>query len=236
MLCDPFRGCQFELPTWPYDKKVYMLSRRRLAWLKRPAAGVHRDARAKQATVVAVGDSQVRKFAGVVLLLGWMSSVQAIPIQWTLTDVLFEDGGTATGLFNYDADTNAYSSISIVTTDALLAPLATFTTLLGGSATDAALVTGGGDQTGQPFLQLLYFQFPLTNAGGTLYFIDPFFPAASSFDGTCLNATCTSVDYGRIMVDGGIIGSAAPVIPVPAAAWLFGSALLAAGALRRRPG
>lgn len=182
------------------------------------------------------GILKVRKFAGFVLLISWMSSVQAAPIQWTLTDVLFEDGGTATGSFIYDADTNTYSSISIVTTDALLAPIATFTSLLGGSSTDAALATGGGDQTGQPFLQLLYFQFPLTNAGGTLYLIDPFFPTASSFDGTCLNAGCTSVDYGRIMVDGGIIGVAAPVVPVPAAAWLFGSALLAAGALRRRAG
>lgn len=176
----------------------------------------------------------MRKFAGFVLLGCWMTSVQAVPIQWTLTDVLFDDGGTATGSFIFDADTSTYSSISIVTTDAFLAPLATFTSLLGGSATDAALATTAGNQTGLPFLQMLYFQFPLTNAGGTLYLIDPFFPAASSFDGTCLNATCSSVDYGRVMVDGGIIGVAAPVVPVPAAAWLFGSALLAAGAVRRR--
>jgi hypothetical protein len=35
------------------------------------------------------------------------SAVSALPIQWTLTDVLFDDGGTATGSFIYDADLNA---------------------------------------------------------------------------------------------------------------------------------
>lgn len=176
----------------------------------------------------------MRKFAGVVVLLGCMSSAQAIPIQWTLTDVLFDDGGTATGSFDFDADTATYSNISITTTTPALLPLATFTSLLTGSTTDGAFTPGPGNQTGQPFLQLLYFQLPLSNAGGTRYLINPFFPSTSSFDGTCLNASCSSVDYGRIMVDGGIVASTPAVIPVPAAAWLFASALASAVALRRR--
>lgn len=42
--------------------------------------------------------------------------VQAIPLTWTLTDVTFDTGGTATGSFVYDADTNALSNWNIFTT------------------------------------------------------------------------------------------------------------------------
>lgn len=176
----------------------------------------------------------MRKLAGIVVMLCCAVGAHATPVQWTLSDVLFDDGGTATGSFIYDADSATYSNISITTTDALLVPVATFTTLLSGSATDAAFATSAGNQTGLPFLQFLYFQFPLTNAGGTLYLIDPFFPAASSFDGACVNAGCTSVAYGRTMLDGGITGGAPAVVPVPAALWMFGSALVGLGICRRR--
>ena len=41
---------------------------------------------------------------------------QAITIEWTLNDVVFTDGGTASGSFLYDTDTSTYSNVSIVTT------------------------------------------------------------------------------------------------------------------------
>ena len=40
----------------------------------------------------------------------------ANPITWHLDGVAFDDGGTANGSFVYDADTNIYSDVSVVTT------------------------------------------------------------------------------------------------------------------------
>ena len=47
-----------------------------------------------------------------------LSAFQAhgLPVEWTLDNVSFDDGGTAFGSFVYDADANEYSSISVSTT------------------------------------------------------------------------------------------------------------------------
>lgn len=170
-------------------------------------------------------------FAALLSALG--TTAEASPVQWTLTDVLFEDGGTATGSFIYDADTNAYSGINITVTDGSLSPIATLTALLAGGNADGAFVPAAGDLTGSPYLQLLYYNGPLTNAGGLVYLIDPYQPEFSSFDGTCSNASCSSATFGRLMIDGGIIGAPA-VVPLPGALGLFASAAGLAGALARR--
>ena len=157
----------------------------------------------------------------------------ASPIQWTLTDVLFEDGGVASGSFIYDADTATYSAIAITTSGGSLAPPASYGNFLVGTAGDAALTAAAGPSlTGVSLLQLI-FQFPLTNAGGTVYLFDPFFPAASSFEGSCLNSGCTSYDFGRLVVDGGVVGAPAGG-PGPGALVLLASAALALVGLRRR--
>jgi len=44
-----------------------------------------------------------------------MAGAHADPILWTLNDVVFDDEGTATGSFIFDATTGTYSDISIVT-------------------------------------------------------------------------------------------------------------------------
>jgi hypothetical protein len=112
-------------------------------------------------------------------------------------------------------------------------PAQSYGGLLLGTAGDAALIPGPApDLTGARLLQLI-FQFPLTNAGGTVFLIDPFFPAASSFEGFCVNAACSSYSFDRLMVDGGVVGVPANVVPVPAAAWLLGSGLVGLGWLRR---
>lgn len=171
--------------------------------------------------------------AALLLTSGWLSCAQASPVLWTLTDVLFFDGGTASGSFVYDAATDTYSGVSITTTDSLSVPNATYTSVVSGTDYDAALVPSAmPDLTGQPLLQLI-FQFPLTDAGGLVLLYDPFFPAYSSFDGSCLNAGCTSVDYGRLIVDGGIIGTPYSAVPVPAAAPMLLSALGLLAGLRR---
>ena len=38
-----------------------------------------------------------------------------VPLIWYLSGVEFTDGGTASGSFTYDADSNTYSNINITT-------------------------------------------------------------------------------------------------------------------------
>ena len=55
----------------------------------------------------------MRTVLGVILLFV-VGSAQAAVVTWTLNDVVFEDLGTATGSFDYDADTNVYSDVAIL--------------------------------------------------------------------------------------------------------------------------
>ena len=42
-------------------------------------------------------------------------NANAFPVEWTLNNFVFDDGGIATGGFTYDADTYELSNVSIVT-------------------------------------------------------------------------------------------------------------------------
>lgn len=168
-----------------------------------------------------------------VAFLAWLPAAGASPIQWTLADVLFEDGATASGSFIYDADTDTFSDILVTTTAGAFAPAAVYTSLVVGGPGDAVLTPAGGDLTGAGALQLVFY-FPLTNAGGIVPLVDLFFLQFSSYEGACVDAACNTIDFARLMVDGVVIGAPAPVVPVPAAAWLLGSALAGLGMLRRR--
>jgi hypothetical protein len=44
-------------------------------------------------------------------------TAHAVPLTWTLQNVTFDDGGSANGSFDFDADTTSYSNIMINTTD-----------------------------------------------------------------------------------------------------------------------
>lgn len=46
----------------------------------------------------------------------WMLPANAAPVVWTLDGVTRSDGGTVTGSFTYDAATNTYSAINIIST------------------------------------------------------------------------------------------------------------------------
>lgn len=53
-----------------------------------------------------------------VLCISGLSSVQpasAATLKWTFQGVTFNDGGTATGSFDYNADTNTYSKLNFIT-------------------------------------------------------------------------------------------------------------------------
>src|SRR6516225_2521924 len=67
----------------------------------------------------------MRKLAitlALVVMMGWAHAAHATPIQWTLsgvTMIAFPVETFVSGSFDYDADTNLYSSISLTSTGAV---------------------------------------------------------------------------------------------------------------------
>jgi len=126
----------------------------------------------------------------------------AAPVTWYLQGVTFVDGGTATGSFVYDANTNTYSSINITTTSG--ATLQGFTyAFYDPTFSDATIVdfvtSNNPNKTGTSYLEL-DFTPPLTNAGGTI----PLNNASVEF--TCINAACNPPGAGpsRVLASGSV--------------------------------
>jgi hypothetical protein len=124
------------------------------------------------------------------LLFGFIlsaGSAYAIPLTWTLSGVVFTDGGTASGSFVYDFDSNQYSSINVVTTSGAAISGATYTFLDNAvphlSTQVVFLAANLGDLTGTPDLALSPSAPGFTGAGGT---VNIFMEELS-----CGNATCT---------------------------------------------
>src|SRR5258705_12996304 len=100
------------------------------------------------------------------------SIASADGVTWTFSGLTFDDGGTASGSFNYDAVAGTYSSIDITTTLGTAFGGATYTgfnALLSPSSTGIILLTDPSlpDLTGTGFFYLL-FSAALTNSGGTV--------------------------------------------------------------------
>lgn len=111
-------------------------------------------------------------------LLFASSAVSAAILTWTLQNVSFSDGGTASGSFDYDADTNTYSDFSIsVSGGGALFPSfvydnGTSHTRPPLTATDLSISSNVviPNDTRELFLQ---FAQPLTNAGGSIVLENP---------------------------------------------------------------
>jgi len=161
---------------------------------------------------------RIAMIVGVVLaLFGFAPTASADGVTWTLNDMVFSDGATASGSFEYDAATNTLSSINVTTTAGSAFGGATYT------AVDPSftplpndigfVVTLIPDFTGTGALELEFFTsnsfaIPtnLTNAGGTI------FTALNEFQ--CLNASCTSVNDLRGTIGSGTV-TGAVVAPEP---------------------
>jgi len=156
--------------------------------------------------------------------------VQAAPVTWTFENVVFVDGGSAAGSFVYDVATDIFSDIDITTTAGSILSDATYgisnpyvssgTTVAYGK-TLAQFVSAEGDLTGTQSI-LLNIGGLLTNQGGSIYITD-------SVEVACTNSNCVTYAAPRIMASGYITA-----VPVPAAVWLFGSALAGLGWMRRK--
>jgi hypothetical protein len=163
-------------------------------------------------------------------------TAQAVPVTWILDDVQWSDyycvncvqpdTSYLTGSFVYDADTNTFSDIHLVsenpppsggwsktyTSDNLLS-----------FDNDSLIFLDDGNPAFHWELEL-NFQSSLTNTGGTISLVSSYEVAYDPNGG----------GYLERGVNSGVITSI-PAVPIPAAVWLFGSALAGLGWIRRKP-
>lgn len=168
----------------------------------------------------------MRTLVSILLLTVFTAATQAAPIEWTLRDVVFDDDTTATGSVFYDADTNVFSSIAIQTEEGIGFNL-------GWLYGDSSFLPASGPSRLSLESELLFPGVPfgtftfemnladdMTGRGGTI----PLLTGFSSFE---QRSTDLFGDV-RYVVSGNV-----SAVPVPAAVWLFGSALAGLGWLRR---
>jgi hypothetical protein len=135
------------------------------------------------------------------LPLLWTAAANAAAVTYNLAGVTLSDGGTASGSFNYDAATNTYSDLSIVTTTTGTRSGATYTTVSTGFAADSKgvlAVTTSGSSQGLPGLTL-FFSPILPGPGGV--------STLSGQEADCADAGCTTPSGTSRTITGGTVSS-----------------------------
>src|ERR1051326_2147724 len=112
------------------------------------------------------------------LFVSCITPALAIPITWNLSGVTFADGGTASGSFVYDADTNVYSFVNVTTTNGSSRTGATYHFVCG---QDVPTCTGVNPATSGIYLNLTS---NAANQTGLPAFSVAFTPALSNIIGT----------------------------------------------------
>ena len=174
----------------------------------------------------------VKTFAAMAIFIVSVG-VSAVPVVRTLNNVTFNDGGTATGSFSFDAATNTFSNVSIATTNGSARTGANYAFVSNGVApsSSGALVvtTSAANQTGLPGLAL-FFAPPLSASGGGAN--------VSGQEGNCADAGCTGPTPPQRSIAAGTVsavGAAPALIPTMSPwglAWLIALlGLVATGAL-----
>jgi PEP-CTERM motif len=151
----------------------------------------------------------LRLFSIAALLIGLSTAAGAGPVLWTFSGATLTDGGTITGSFDFDADTNTYSNVNVVTS---------LGSVLGGSAysfvcgqdvasctglapnsTEALLLTSNAaDQTGLPAIALFFTGVGavppagLTDAGGIIDISNTSLSVGAAQEAACSNAACSA--------------------------------------------
>ena len=172
---------------------------------------------------------------GVVALLSVPGIASADNVTWDLSGVTFNDGGTATGSFVYNADTNTVSSVDIVTTPGLRFGGEDYTAVdpgYGPFPDEIVFVTSGSlaDYTDTPALDLLFDPSILTDAGGTIAL------NLLSEEAACADATCRMGTEAFREVTAGGVSSAVTSTPEPSTLLLLGAGLLGLFLVAKRKG
>jgi hypothetical protein len=171
----------------------------------------------------------------------FVTSAHAANLTWTINDFNYSGHFAGlTGSFDYDADTGVFSNINITSSAQLgftyTDPNVSLIQWHDGTSNDYStypypslrLIT---DVPGELHDLHFFFSDQLTNNGGTISLVDT--PYGTTED-ICFNdgygcSTPSSSFYTGLDGTGTI-----SAVPIPAAAWLFGSALAGLGWMRRK--
>jgi hypothetical protein len=147
------------------------------------------------------------------LIVGTSLASAATVVTWTVINAAFNDGGTLSGSFGYDATSDTYSSIALTTTGGTIrsgAQYDTFNNCCGpeGPAFLLFITNAPGDLTGTPVLSIDLLA-PMTIVGGTIGFD---LAGAYFSENSCANAGCNNAANPiRDLVSGSITtGSPVP--------------------------
>lgn len=175
------------------------------------------------------------KLVGLLSLAFLSFSLSASPVFWDLVGVTFDDGGTATGSFAFDASTGLYSAINITTTHGSTLNGKSYddfcTSPCTGVVPDASdvlfLTTASSNDLKTTHGFSLFLTNPLTdNSGGV---VDTF---NLGQEAPCKDSTCSAPTARSRIVDAGELEST----PEPASILLMGvgAAMLAGMRLQRQ--
>jgi hypothetical protein len=132
------------------------------------------------------------------------SPVIARDVVWTLSDVTFDDGGTASGWLEYDADADTIDGWAITTTGGTIMDGFDYQTNIYAFVEGVGDLILGGNSQYDPYLRLHAFG-PLSDAGGTVALL-------TGLDGSY---ECDNCDTVRAITGGALVAPASPV-PEPA--------------------
>ena len=154
----------------------------------------------------------------------------ATPVTWTLSGVTFNDGGTASGSFVFDASLSQYLSINVTTTLGSVrggASYQFFSTGLSPNSSGVLLATSNAaNLIGTPAFGM-FFTPVLTDVGGV--------SSLGGEEADCGDAGCTfPAGTQRFVSAGTVTGLADSSVPEPSSALLLGFGAIALGFARAR--
>jgi hypothetical protein len=163
----------------------------------------------------------MRRFLLTVIFL-FSSVSHAAAITWTLNDVAFDDGTSASGYFDYDAELNLFSNINIFGGEGAWPNPGFYYDVYGAADSNDVTFLGDGGSFGTVTLLNLVFDSSLTSAGGSI--------------GLSTSSWEREEDFGSgfVVRSRNVISGSVSAVPVPAAVWLLGSALFGLVISRRR--